>query len=103
MLQEVVVEQLHDSIVLQCVVGCELLLHALLPQEFGEHLPSVLASMIRSEVADSGSMLHPCPCHKCLVGYYGLVFGFEQLHPCVSGIIISECDIISLPTQAVEW
>jgi hypothetical protein len=76
-LQEVAVERLCDSIMLQHIVGREPPLCALLLQVFGEHLPGVLASMIRSEAADGGSVLRPCPCCECLVGHYGLVLGFE--------------------------
>jgi hypothetical protein len=73
----VAVEQLCDSIMLWCIVGHELLLHALLLQVFGEHPPGVLTSAIRSEAADSGSVLRPHPCRECLVGHYGLILGFE--------------------------
>jgi hypothetical protein len=100
LLHQVSVQHFRDSVVLQSVMCGEPLLCPVLLVECLEGVAGVLAPTVRAKTANRGTMLCAHPCEKCLVGVCSIGLGFHSFYQHVPRVIISECDVVLLPTDA---
>ena len=83
-----------------CQVLTEAAFSAMLLKESCKLVASVLATTIRPEQLDWCTMLSVHPGYKCLVSLQSLILSAQELQPCVVSAVISECDIVSMASQA---
>ena len=79
----------------------EPLLHPMLLVEHLEGIAGVLTPMVRAKMANHGAMLCACPREKHLVGVCSIGLGFHSFYQRVLRAIISEYNIVLLPTDAL--
>jgi hypothetical protein len=102
-LHQVPVEWFYNAIVLWSVMGGELLLCPMFLEESHEVITHVFASLVRTESVNCCAILSVCPCCKRLVGHWCLWLSLESSYPHMLGVVISECDVVSLFANAVDW
>ena len=99
-LHQASVQHFCNSVVLWSVVRGEPLLHPMLLVECLEGIAGVLTPMVGAKTANCGAVLCVRPCKKRLVGICSVGLGFHSFYHRVPRVIISECDVVLLPTNA---